>query len=429
MKPPGGVAERLNAAALKVARGLRSLEGSNPSPSALRPAAIALLVAVLAAVAIAAVPAGAKRKPHRDWHPVPFRPPAGRAFHGVSDTFEGLPAVEHFQRQVGSHPAVLNDFFHWGTPLTTGALQRWRASGSRGFLSLSTAPGGQPEMIRPGQIARGVGDRYIVRLNQSIASSGETVYIRLMGEMNGYWNPYCGFNSDGTARGRGHSTKSYRKAWRRFTIIVRGGTLTGINHRLRQLGMPRLLQAPSNGDPIYRRDGVGKRLAHPRVAMVWNPQTISNPAIAANAPNRYWPGRRYVDWVGADIYSKFATPGVRAALTSFYRAHPGLPFVIPEYSPWNGDPGGAFVRWLFRWSQTHSRVRMLIYYRSVHPGTIYDINNYPDARHALRQILNEPRWVQYPDGKPQVPAGSQVLREARRRLPLSASPDPLQASG
>jgi hypothetical protein len=364
-----------------------------------------------------------------DWHPRPFRPPAGKAFHGVSDTFRGLPDVRHFQRQVGSHPAVLNDFLHWGTPLDAGALQRWRASGSRGFLSLSTAPGGEPEMIRPGQIARGLGDRYIVRLNRSIAGSGETVYVRLMGEMNGYWNPYCAFNADGTPRGRGHSTKSYRKAWRRFAIIVRGGTVSGINRRLVALGMPRLLRASSDDDPIYAQDGVGSGLPHPRVALVWNPQTIPNPAIPGNAPGRYWPGRRYVDWVGADIYSKFATPGVRAALESFYRAYDGFPFVIPEYSPWDGDPGGAFVRWLFRWARTHSRVRMLIYYRSVHAGTVYDINHYTDARLALQHILNAARWDQYPDGRPQVSPGSPAFRKAHRRLPLAASPGPRRAGG
>jgi hypothetical protein len=382
--------------------------------------------ALVASGILASDAAGAK---HHRWHPAAFRPPAGKAFHGVSDTFEGLPAVKHFQRQVGSHPAVLNEFFRWRTPLTTGALQRWRASGSRGFISLSTAPGGEPEMIRPGQIARGLGDRYILRLNQSIARSGQTVYIRLMGEMNGYWNPYCAFNADGTPRRPGHSTKSYRKAWQRFTIIIRGGMVRAINRRLLALGMPRLLRASSDDDPIYTEEGAGVRLAHPRVAMVWNPQTIPNPAIPANAPGRYWPGARYVDWVGADIYSKFASPGVRAALASFYRAYDGFPFVIPEYSPWDGDPGGAFVRWLFRWARTHSRVRMLIYYRSVHPGTIYDINYYPDARRALRRILNAPRWVEYPHGRPQVSPGSEVLRKAHRRLPLAASPVPRRAGG
>jgi hypothetical protein len=369
---------------------------------------------VLAAVGFAPPAASAS------WHPNPFHPPPGKAFHGVSDTFQGLPAVAHFQRQVGSHPAVLNDFLHWGTQLDEGALQRWSATGSRGFVSLSTAPGGEPEMIRPGQIERGLGDRYIVRLNQDIARSHQTVYIRLMGEMNGYWNPYCAFNADGSPRGQGHSTKSYRQAWRRFAIVVRGGTVKTINRRLLALGMPRLLRASSDQDPVYSQDGVGTRLAHPRVAMVWNPQTIPSPDITANTASHYWPGHRYVDWVGADIYSKFATLGVRAALEGFYKAYRGYPFVIPEYSPWDGDPGGLFTRWLFGWAKAHGRVRMLVYYRSVNTDSAFDINRYLDARGALRQILNEPRWVQYPDGKPSLPAGSRALGKAHRRLPLVA---------
>ena len=47
------------------------------------------------------------------------------------------------------HPAVLEDFYHWGTPLGTGAFHRWNATRTRGVLSLSTAPGGLPEIVSP----------------------------------------------------------------------------------------------------------------------------------------------------------------------------------------------------------------------------------------------------------------------------------------
>ena len=132
--------------------------------------------------------------------------------------------------------------------------------------------------------------------------------------------------------------------------------------------------------------------------MVWNPQTIPDPAIPANAAGRYFPGRRYVDWVGADIYAKFASPGVRAALDRFYRRYRGFPFEIGEYSPWDGDPNGRFIRWLFGWSARRSRTRMLVYYRSTYANSVYDINRYPAARRALRHILDQPRWVSYPAG-------------------------------
>jgi hypothetical protein len=360
------------------------------------------LLAVLVAMLVAA-PAGARQHDrhhqghHRHRAHRPYLPPRHRVFHGVSATVGGPPDFKQFQHRVRAHPAVIDNYLLWNTPLTTGALQQWHQTSTRGLLSLSTRSIDR-EILRPGQIARGHGDRYIVRLNQSIAASNQVVYIRLLGEMNGYWSPYCAFNGDGSSRGRGHSTKSFRKAWRRFTIIIRGGRVAKINRRLRRMGMPRLLLARHNNAKIYRKAGVGRRLARPKVAMVWNPQTISNPLIPANSPSRYWPGRRYVDWVGADIFAKFASPGVRAALTTFYRAYRGVPFTIPEYSPWDADPGGAFTRWLFRWSNVHSRTRMLVYYRSVYADSVYDINHYGDARHALRHILNQPRWMSYPPG-------------------------------
>jgi hypothetical protein len=314
-----------------------------------------------------------------------FRPPHGRAFHGVSGTAGRYRDFETFRRRVRAHPAVMEDFFPWGTALTR-ALPLWRRTQTRGMLSLTTRLG-SGELIRPGQIANGKGDRYILRLNRSIAASGQIVYIRLFPEMNGYWNPYCAFNSDGSARGNGHSTKSFRRAWRRFTIVVRGGPVARIDRRLHAMGMPPL-----------RSKGVGKRLPRPKVAMVWNPQTIPTPAISANNPGRYWPGRRYVDWVGADIYSKFASPGVRAALSRFYYSYRHVPFEIGEYSPWDADPGGRFVSWLFQWAAQHGRAELLVYYRSVYANGPYDINHYSSARRALRRILNERRWIEYPSG-------------------------------
>ena len=135
-----------------------------------------------------------------------FIPRHHRIFHGVSDTTNNED-FHRFKKRVGAHPAVLQDFYHWDTPLTSGALQRWRQTRTRGVLSLSTAPGGQPEIISTRQIAKGRGDHYIVRLNQTIAESKQVVYIRLFPEMNGYWNPYCAFNADGTKKDRSHSAQ------------------------------------------------------------------------------------------------------------------------------------------------------------------------------------------------------------------------------
>ena len=323
-----------------------------------------------------------------------FTPRHHKIFHGVSDTTNNKD-FHLFGTRVGAHPAVLEDFYHWDTPLTSGALQRWHQTRTRGVLSLSTAPGGQPELISPRQIAQGRDDHYLVRLNQTIAESKQVVYIRLFPEMNGHWNPYCAFNANGTKKGRSHSTNNFRRAWQRTVLIIRGGKRSAINQELRRRHMPRILQASSNHDPIYASENVQRHLDRPKVAFMWSPQTIGSPSVPGNQPGAYWPGKRFVDWVGADIYSAFASRGVWTAFKRFYRHWRHIPFVVGEYSPWNNDYSGDFTRKLFHFALRHGRTRMLIYYRSVNPDTPYDVNYWPRAKRVLRHMLNKHRFAPY----------------------------------
>jgi hypothetical protein len=299
---------------------------------------------------------------------------------------------------------VLQELFHWGVPLrSSGALHRWTATDTRGVLSLSTASG-NGEVITPLQIANGHGDHYILRLNETIANSGQTVYIRLMPEMNGHWNAYSKYNANGTKRPR-HGTKAFKRAWRRFAIIIRGGPRRKVNRKLRRKGLPRIHRAKSEKDPVYVKRDVPTTLKRPRVALMWVPQTIGSPNLRGNRPQKYFPGRRYVDWVGADIFSKWATPGIWAALNRFTKRRKwrSKPFVIGEYSPYDNDTRGAFVRKLFRWGEKRKKVKMLIYYRSVSPGNRHNVQFYPRARTALRNILNKPRYVEYAPGARDIP--------------------------
>ena len=110
-----------------------------------------VLACAVALVAPAAAGAGA------------YAPPHGHAYHGVSDTGD-VADFETFSDQVGAHPALLQDFFHWRVPLTTGALYRWGKTDTRGVLSLSTATGDGVEMITSRQIAMGKDDRYMETL-------------------------------------------------------------------------------------------------------------------------------------------------------------------------------------------------------------------------------------------------------------------------
>jgi hypothetical protein len=352
-------------------------------------AGIPLLACVLA---LAAAPAAAGEA---------YAPRDGRAYHGVSDTGHAGDLFD-FSDQVGAHQPLLQDFFHWRVPLTTGALYRWGVTDTRGVLSLSTATGDGSELITPQQIAEGRDDRYILRLARTIEETGQTVYIRLMAEMNGHWNPYSAYNADGSARHNGHSTHWFRRAWRRFTLIVRGGSRKEINERLVRMGLPRILRAESQNDPVYEGgpDGiplpVPAELPRPRVAMMWVPQSFGSPNVAGNQPDDYWPGGRYVDWVGIDIYSKFAAAFDDGR--AFFDRYDRWPFVIGEYGPWDNDYAGSFTRELFRWAEAHDRVKMLLYYRGVDPDNAYNVQFYPGARQVIRRHLNKPRWVEFAPG-------------------------------
>ena len=355
---------------------------------------LVLLAATSLPLLAAAAPADARH--------ARYVPPHHRIFHGVTDTGFAKD-FRAFNRRVGAHNPLLMSFGRWDGEHVLGGLHRWRNTHTRGVLSLSTAPGGEPELISPRRIARGFGDDYILELNRLIANSGQVVYIRLFGEMNGSWNPYCAFNADGSSRGPGHSTSAFRKAWRRIVLIVRGGNRATINRKLVKQDMPRIKRAHSNHDPLYERRGIPKVLPKPKVAFMWVPQTLGSPEIAGNAPGDYWPGGRFVDWIGADIYSKFATPGVWSAFRHFYshwrsphRHH--WPFVVGEYGPWDNDYRGAFTRRLFRWALHHRRVRALIYYRSTSPNNEFDINHWPRARAVIRGMLDRPRFAEYAPG-------------------------------
>lgn len=59
-----------------------------------------------------------------------------------------------------------------------------------------------------------------------------------MAEMNQTNNAYCAFNANGSSRGASHSTATFRAAWRRSALILRGGSLDTINARLKKLKLP-----------------------------------------------------------------------------------------------------------------------------------------------------------------------------------------------
>jgi hypothetical protein len=322
----------------------------------------------------------------------------------------GGTSIGHYERMVGKHPAVFETFMTWNTP-TSWLTYPGGAFRARLALHLSTAPGyGKPGVISPMGIALGWSDRFLISLGSDLAKSRRIVYLRLMAEMNGHWNPYSAFAGDGSPRGGDHSARFYILAWRRTVLILRGGPVALINRRLRVLRLP----------PV--RAGPRSRLPGPRITFLWVPQTAGSPDLSANGPGSFWPGSAYVDWVGTDFYA--SSPNF-AALERFYRTFPGKPFVISEWALWGAD-SPEFVRSLFGWARAHSRVRMLLYYQGFHVAEPFDLVHYPLSQAALRGELRSGRYLAYPPeyAHPPTERARHAKRPAGRRPPPEKPPLP-----
>ena len=293
-------------------------------------------------------------------------PPPDKVFAGVT----GGLTVSAFEQQTGKHPPVFQFFTNFGSD-PGWPFARAAAARSRPMLHISTTNGAGRELVTPAQIAAGREDRWLVRLNAAI--KGPT-YIRLMSEMDGHWNAYCAYGPNGRTRGNGHSTAAFRAAWRRVVIVVRG---RAVNSNLRRAHL----------SPLR----VDVTALHPaRVAFLWVPQVAGAPNVAGNSPRAYWPGARYVDWVGTDFYSKF--PNWRG-LERFYDAFPRKPFAFGEWALWGRDDPG-FVHRLFTWIRHHARVRMAMYNQGNNGAGPFRLKRYPRARRALRAELRAARFAE-----------------------------------
>ncbi len=316
-----------------------------------------------------------------------FLPPGNHIFAGLT----GGKSITRFWHAVGKHPPVFEDY------LTYNTSSNWLSVRDPNFrarlgIELSTSKGyGQAGVISPRRIADGGADAFLVRLNHNLAHSGRVFYVRIMGEMDAWWNAYSAYNADGSYRGAANSPQNFIQAWRRTVLILRGGPVAAVNRRLRALGLPKLKAMP--GCPGGRHSGGCRTaLARPKVAFLWVPQDAGSPQIAADSPGVYWPGPAYVDWVGTDFYSFYPNFSM---LSDFYSQFSSKPFVISEWAV-DGADDASFVHQLFSWVMSHPRVRMINYYEGFTSSSPANLAHYPASRAALKRELRSKRFEAYP---------------------------------
>ena len=302
-------------------------------------------------------------------------PPKPNVFFGVSDR----GSVEEFDEFTallgGKHPALLETFHPWGNSLNK-AYERWRETGTRPILHISTIDDQTlAELITPQQIALGAGDEYLLQLNDFFAKRGVLAYLRPLGEPNRCLNAWSAVNCDGSQKGGEHTTGWYKQAFRRIVAIVRGGgTLEEINATLAGIGLP----------PVLRTKGAPPAsLPEAPIATIWSPLPGGSPRVRGNFPGNYWPGARWVDWAGTDFYSQYP---VWRDLNRFYKGKQWRrkPIAIAEWAVY-GEDEPRFVKQLVTWVTKRPRVRMFVYYTGFGPGyNPYDLKLYPRTMNTLR---------------------------------------------
>ena len=337
--------------------------------------AIRLLAGSLALLGVLLAPAAAPA----DWRS--FKPPGRSTFFGVTDTGRAA-GFRTFANAVGKHPAVIETYHPWGNSLHD-SIPRWQEVRARPMLHISTVDGDGNEIITPRGIAKGLGDEYLIRLNRSFARHDFPAYVRPLGEPNRCLNAYAGVSCTGGARGGFYSAGWYRQAFRRMYVILHGGgRRREINGKLHKLGLPGLRRAGGK-EP--------RRLPTAPVAVVWSPLPDGSPSTAAASPGRYYPGDRYVDWVGTDFYSRYPYwRDLRRFYNRYAKGH-GKPFALTEWGVWGSD-APSFVRRIFTFARAHQHTRMLVYYQDFGSRNPFRIQNFPASRQVLAARLASPRY-------------------------------------
>jgi hypothetical protein len=285
-------------------------------------------------------------------------------------------AGRHIKLGVLGNPARFHTLTHQSSS-TRLIILAWNQGGTpQYFAKLFSTMLGEPMLgigipaetrLSPADIARGKGDAYLLTINQAVAAWGKPIYVRPLAEMNGHWNSFCAYNRNGSSRGPRYSTREFRKAFARIYLIVHGDPAT--NTKLAKLGLP----------PV-----TGTLTPAPNVQVIWNPQGFGDPDVRGNSAAAYYPGNRYVDIVGDDLYDiRYKAEWPAAA--ALYRAHRSKPFAFPEWGLWGIDDP-RFVQAMAQFVRAHRRT-VLISYFNAGPGSIFDIASKPQSRAAYRRLI------------------------------------------
>jgi hypothetical protein len=261
-------------------------------------ATVAVVLGVATPLTAQAAPV-ASRSVHAAAHPVTNaaahpaaraskRPPRSAVLYGLDDTWESQ--VEADDRQNSAKSGIVGTFLTWRTKASSIVNYAKWANGRGSVPMLDLYP---PTNVSLASIAAGHEDSWLVADAKALHRWNHAFLFRLFPEMNGPWESY----SPGT---HGQTASQFVAAWRHVYRVFR-------SHHAK------------------------------KVRFVWNPdKMLSHQAVSFRS---LWPGKRYVNWVGLDVFNSADSahgsfPSPRSAVAPSVRAVRRLtktkPLIIPE---------------------------------------------------------------------------------------------------
>ncbi len=281
---------------------------------------------------------------------VPSSAAANRVALGVyvPGSQEDPTLINDFAAEVGQSPVIVASYEDWTHPLfDRGSLESIWNRGSVPLITWEPWNWADPAQRFPLRaIANGRYDAYIRRSASEAAGWGKPMMVRFAQEMNGAWYPW----------GKGHPAKAYKLAWRHIVDVFRA---LGANN----------------------------------VTWVWSPYVSNGGHLLFE---RYFPGDRWVDWVGVDGFNwgaRRAWQSFSAIFANSYRMlsrMTSLPIMIPETG--STEEGGNKAEWISRAVGRElprfPRIRALVWFSDRFHTVEARVDSSESALAALRSAMS-----------------------------------------
>jgi mannan endo-1,4-beta-mannosidase len=262
--------------------------------------------------------------------------PAGHAkYFGVEANGApySLTPITTVAASIGHKPNLIGQYVEWGSPFDAqGAAKAW-SYGALYYLAW------EPYSVSSQQIADGKSDAYITRFAEAVRSLNLPVAISYGHEMNGNWYPW---GSQAT------SAAAFVAAWRHIHAL-------------------------------FERAGASN------VIWVWNPNVIT--ALPQVQLRPYWPGSKYVTWVGVTGYFGTIGPdtfaGVFGSTIEEIRQFTHKPVIIAETAVQSGPDEVTCVQNLVAGVEQSSGVLGFIWFDYDKAAVDWRLESRPEVGSAL----------------------------------------------